>query len=803
MTIREKLKQGFLFMDGGMGSMLQSAGLEVGELPERWNLTHPDILTEIHKAYYRAGADVISTNTFGANALKFGESGDFSLSRVIEAGVSCALAAKAECETTDRPLYVALDVGPCGKLLKPFGTLDFEDAVNLFKKTIEIGAHAGVDLIIIETMNDSYETKAAVLAAKEACELPLFVSNVYDGDAKLMTGASPEAMTALLEGLRVDALGMNCSLGPEQMEGIFPRMAKAASLPLLIMPNAGLPKLEGNRTVYDVTPEDFARSMAHIARMGARILGGCCGTTPAHIEAMVQAIKSLAPLPLSKKHRTVISSCTHAVEFEQSPILIGERINPTGKSRLKAALRERDLSYILREATGQQESGAHVLDINVGLPGIDEAGMMEEVIAQVQGICDLPLQIDTALPSAMEKGLRVYNGKPLVNSVNGKKEVMDAIFPLVKKYGGTVIGLTLDEDGIPDSAEARIAIARRIIDRAAEYGIPQEDIIIDPLALTISADSTAALVTLDTIEALHAENIRTSLGLSNISFGLPHRDTVNSTFFALALERGLSAAIMNPYSKPMMNTYYAYRALHHLDENCAEYIAKSVEISAQSAAGISAPSPQAVTGTLEGTNALQNAICKGLREDTARLTKEALITKAPLEVINEEIIPALDIVGRGFEAKTLYLPQLLMSAEAAQAAFEEVRAAMPVGEGTKKYTIVIATVHGDIHDIGKNIVKTLLENYGFHVIDLGRDVPPQKVVDAALTYHARMAALSALMTTTLPAMEETIKLLRAAMPECKIAVGGAVLTQSYADQMGADFYGKDAMETVRYAESLL
>lgn len=801
MTIREKLTQGYLFMDGGMGSMLQAAGLPVGELPEKWNVTHPEAITGVHKAYYNAGSDVVTANTFGANALKFGDEGECSLEAVIKAGVNCAKNAKAECAELGRPLFVALDVGPCGKLLKPFGTLDFEDAVELFKKTIKIGADAGVDLIIIETMNDSYETKAAVLAAKETCDLPVFVSNVYDESAKLMTGASPEAMTALLEGLRVDAIGMNCSLGPDQMVAVSARMAKAASLPMLVMPNAGLPKLVDGKTTYDVTPDDFAASMAGIAATGARILGGCCGTTPAHIEAMVKAVKATELVPLTKKHRTVISSYAHALVFEDSTVLIGERINPTGKSKLKAALRDHDLSYILREATGQQESGAHLLDINVGLPGIDEAAMMAEVVGEVQGITDLPLQIDTALPEAMERGLRVYNGKPLVNSVNGKATVLDAILPLVKKYGGVVIGLTLDEGGIPTTAEGRLAIAHRIIDRAADYGIGIEDIIIDPLALTISADSSAALATLDTISALHAQGVKTSLGLSNVSFGLPNRDAINSTFFAIALERGLSAAIMNPYSKQMMNTYYAFRALHNLDANCADYIANSTDLSAIGLAASS--SSPAANSPLAGANELQSAICKGLREDTARLTRAVLTEKAPLEVINEEIIPALDIVGRGFEAKTIYLPQLLMSAEAAQAAFEEVKAAMPTGEGSKKYTIVIATVQGDIHDIGKNIVRTLLENYGFNVIDLGRDVPPETVVEAAEKHGARLVALSALMTTTLPAMEETIKQVRAKLPDCKIAVGGAVLTQSYADRMGADFYGKDAMETVRYAESLL
>lgn len=800
MTIREKLQSGFLFYDGGMGSMLQSAGLPAGELPERWNLSHPDVVSGIHKAYYEAGADIACTNTFGANALKFPAEGDYSLRAVIEGAIACAKTAREECAHLNRPLYVALDVGPCGKLLKPFGTLDFEDAVSLFKETIKIGVRAGVDLIAIETMNDSYETKAAVLAAKEVCDLPIFVTNVYDQSAKLMTGASPEAMVALLEGLSVDALGMNCSLGPKQMEEIFPRLANASSTPLVVVPNAGLPRLEGNRTVYDVTPDDFAESMVALAKAGARVLGGCCGTTPAHITKLRERVAKLSPIQPIEKHRTVISSGTHALTFDGDPRLIGERINPTGKSKLKAALRENNLSYILREAAGQQEAGAQALDINVGLPEINEPEMMAKVVTDVQAICDLPLQIDTTDPAAMERGLRLCNGIPLVNSVNGKAAVMDSIFPLVQKYGGVVIGLTLDENGIPASAEGRIDIAHRIIDTAASYGIGAHRIIIDPLALTVSADQSAALVTLETVRRLHAEGIHTSLGLSNVSFGLPNREAINAAFFALAMENGLSAAIMNPYSAAMMNTYHAFRALHGYDVGCMEFIEKSVAL------GSTAPTQaSALSKSEEGSlSALQSAICKGLRADTAIAAKALLESgTTPLALINNEIVPALDLVGKRFEAKTLFLPQLLMSAEAAQAAFEEVKTAMPAGESSGKYTIVIATVQGDIHDIGKNIVHTLLENYGYRLIDLGRDVPPQTVVDTALRENARIVALSALMTTTIPAMEETIKLLRREAPQCKIAVGGAVLTQEYADRMGADFYGKDAMETVRYAESLL
>lgn len=800
MTIREQLQNGFLFYDGGMGSMLQSAGLPAGELPEKWNLSHSETVIGIHKAYYEAGADIVCTNTFGANALKFPSEGEYSLRTVIETAVECAKIAREKCAYLNRPLYIALDVGPCGKLLKPYGSLDFEDAILLFKKTIEIGVAAGVDLIAIETMNDAYETKAAVLAAKELCDLPIFVTNVYDQSAKLLTGASPEAMVALLEGLSVDVLGMNCSLGPKQMEEIFPRLSSVASLPLAVVPNAGLPRIEDNCTVYDISPDEFADSMLKLAGMGARVLGGCCGTTPAHIAKMRQRLEKMTPVPLTPKHRSMISSGTHVLFFDEDPILIGERINPTGKSKLKAALREKNLAYILREATGQQDAGAQVLDINVGLPEINEPEMMGEVVTEVQGICDLPLQIDTSDPLAMERGLRLCNGIPLVNSVNGKAAVMESIFPLVQKYGGVVIGLTLDEDGIPSTVEGRLAIAHRIIETAADYGISAHRIIIDPLALTISADQHAARVTLETIRQLHSQGVRTSLGLSNVSFGLPNRDAINSTFFALALENGLSAAIMNPYSPAMMNTYHAFRALHGFDVGCMEFIEKSVSLDSST----TSVSNNAAVNDTPALSSLQSAICKGLRGDTAAATQAMLDSQiAPLTIINDEIVPALNLVGKRFEAKTLFLPQLLMSAEAAKTAFDLIKASMPNDSSSSKYTIVIATVKGDIHDIGKNIVKTLLENYGYRVIDLGRDVSPQTIVDTAIQENARIVALSALMTTTIPAMEETVKLLRETIPDCKIAVGGAVLTQTYADQMGADFYGKDAMETVRYAESLL
>ncbi len=789
MTVREVLQQKIVRLDGGMGTLLQAQGLQPGELPERWNVSHPDVITAIHQAYYEAGSQIVSANTFGANSLKFD---DEELDAIIKAAFDNARAAK-----TRDDQFVALDIGPTGKLLKPFGDLDFEDAVAVFAKTVTLGVKYGADLIFIETMNDSYETKAAVLAAKENSDLPVLVSNAYGADGKLMTGASPKAMVAMLEGLGVDALGANCSLGPRQLRDVAGELLAAASVPVILKPNAGLPKSVDGKTVFDVAPDEFAREVAMLVHEGVRVIGGCCGTTPEYIRALTAETAAALPLSIPKKTQTVVSSYTHTVTFGDEPILIGERINPTGKKRFKQALLENDMDYILKEGVAQQEKGVHILDVNVGLPDIDETEMLTRAVGELQAIIDLPLQIDTADPVAMEAALRRVNGKPLINSVNGKEESMRAIFPLVKKYGGTVIALTLDENGIPDTAEGRVAIARKILKTAAEYGIPKHEIVFDTLAMTISADTQSALVTLKALKTIREElGCHTSLGVSNVSFGLPARDAVNSTFFTLALENGLSAAIMNPYSAPMMQTYYTYRALKGLDENCAEYIA-----AAERFVVTATTAPTAVKTETESRSALQHAIAKGLQDEAAAITAELLKTAQPLEIVNTEIIPALDSVGKGFEKKTVYLPQLLMSAEAAKSAFEQIKAAMPTGQGNGP-AVVLATVKGDIHDIGKNIVKLLMENYGYTVIDLGRDVPPEAVVDAVNKHNAKLVGLSALMTTTVPAMEETIVLLRERVPACKVMVGGAVLTQEYADRIGADFYAKDAMEGVRYAEMI-
>jgi len=826
MNLREYMKDNFLFLDGGMGTLLQEAGLQPGELPERWNVTHADVIVKIQKDYYDAGSNIVLANTFGANSLKFD---DEELKQLIDAAFANARKAQ-ELSSGNQEKFIALDIGPIGKLLKPYGDYEFEDAVETYAKTVRLGAAAGADLIFIETMNDSYDTKAALLAAKENSDLPVFVSNAYGSDGKLMTGASPAAMVAMLEGMHADAIGANCSLGPDQLIGVMEEYLEYASVPVLIKPNAGLPRSENGKTVFDVYPPEFSASIKSLMEKGVRIAGGCCGTTPAYIKAVTEAVADITPVPVTDKGLSLVSSYTHVVEFGKSPILIGERINPTGKKRFQQALRENDIDYILNEGLKQADAGVQVLDVNVGLPEIDEPDMLERVAKELQAVTDLPLQLDTSDPVAMEAGLRCYNGKAMVNSVNGKEEVMEAVFPLVAKYGGFVVALTLDEGGIPDTAEQRVAIAKKILAKAAEYGIAKKDIIFDPLAMTISADTTAALATMQAVHDIRfGLGVNTSLGISNVSFGLPQRMLITSTFFALCLEQGLSAAIMNPYSMEMMSVYYTFRALHNLDANCSDFITYAQGLPKMVPAGSEAAASGAGTGNAgaagaggaaTGTGAansgaaggngagnvspLQNAIIRGLKEQAANITKTLLETMEPLEIVQQDVIPALDIVGKDFEAKKVYLPQLLMAAEASKEAFEEIKAKMAKSGngGPTRCSFVIATVHGDIHDIGKNIVKLILENYGFDVHDLGKDVPEQDIVDKVVELHAPLVGLSALMTTTVPAMENTIKLLREQAPWAKVTVGGAVLTQEYADKIGADSYCKDAMETVRYAEEI-
>lgn len=780
MNVIEKIKNGITYCDGGAGTLLQSWGLKAGEHPETWNITNPDKIIEMHRQYIDAGAQIITACTFGANRLKFD-----NLKEIVTAAINNA---KTACD--GKEAYVALDIGPTGKMLEPLGDLKFEDAVSIFAETVRIGAEAGADLVLIETMNDSYEAKAAVLAAKENCDLPVFITCVYDESKKLMTGADPAAMLAMLEGLGADAIGINCSLGPKQMLEIVPEFVKYSSVPIIVNPNAGLPRSENGKTVFDIDANEFSDIMCDIAKAGATIIGGCCGTTPEHIKKTVEKTKNLPFKLPDKKNFTVISSYTHAVEIGNAPVIIGERINPTGKKRFKEALRQKDINYILGEGLAQNKKGVSVLDVNVGLPEIDETEMMVSVVKALQSVIDLPLQIDTVDSVAMEQAMRIYNGKALINSVSGKEESMKAVFPLIKKYGGVVIAVTLDENGIPETAEGRVEIAKKIIDRAKEYGIDEKDIIVDPLAMAVSSDTNSANVTLEAVKTLHNMSIKTSLGVSNISFGLPSRPDVNAIFYTMAMQNGLDCAIINPFSVEMMKAWHCFMALTGKDENCTDYIEFADTLS-----------PAQIASAPKNETSLDGCIISGLKEQAGAAAAELLKTVSPMEIIDTMIIPALNTVGKGFEEKKVYLPQLLMSAQAAKEAFEAIKAAIPAGE-RKKGKIVIATVKGDIHDIGKNIVKVLLENYGYEVLDLGKDVAPKKIVDTVKEENVSLVGLSALMTTTVPAMEETIRLLRKEAPDCRVMVGGAVMTEEYAEMIGADSYGTDAMASVRYAEKV-
>lgn len=863
-NIMDRIGREWLFFDGGTGSILQEKGLQPGELPETWNLLHPECILDLHRGYLEVGADIYNTNTFGANRLKFPE----NLDEIVTAAVKLAKEARTQAGR-DEDAYVALDIGPTGKLLAPMGDLSFDDAVDIFGEVVRIGAREGADLVLIETMNDSYEAKAAVLAAKENCDLPVFITCVFDGSGKMLTGGTPESVVAMLEGLGVDALGVNCSLGPAQMIPIVERLVKAAHVPVLVNPNAGLPKSVDGKTVYDVGPEEFAGYMKQIAALGAAAVGGCCGTTPDYIRAEIAAVRPLPLLPPQGRAQTVIASFSRTVEIGRAarPVIIGERINPTGKKRFKQALVDHDIDYIVDQGLQQEDAGADVLDVNVGTPEIDEVALLDEVVCRLQSVLALPLQIDTSNPEAMERALRHYNGKALINSVNGKQEVMAEVFPLVKKYGGVVVALALDEGGIPDNADDRIRIAEKIYATAAEYGIRREDIVIDGLCMTVSSDPRSALVTLETIRRIRDELGGSSiLGVSNISFGLPARELINAYFFEMALQNGLSCAIINPNNQAMMQAYRAFCALTNQDENFQSFISAyagykspdkqvsdaltAYKTRVLNALGVSAGDLQATgrplggsdsnagfgpgtaglssgnvssaganagssgsgraagaddgrgPGALAGKSRLVEAIERGMAKPAADATREALLTRNALDIINEDLVPALDVVGQGFEKGTVFLPQLLMAAEAAKAAFAVVKESMAGSAQDSKGRVILATVKGDIHDIGKNIVKILLENYGYDVIDLGKDVPPETIVETALRENIRLVGLSALMTTTVVNMEETIRQLHQQKPDCRIVVGGAVMTQDYADKIGADCYGRDAMTTVRYADEL-
>ncbi|WP_270541134.1 homocysteine S-methyltransferase family protein [Coprococcus sp. AF102-57] len=801
MNIRERLGKELLFLDGGMGTLLQAEGLAPGELPETWNIEHPEKVEAIHRRYYEAGSDVVLANTFGANVCKFHDD-RYTVEEVIRAGIANA---KRAGEQIGKETYVALDMGPTGKLLKPMGDLDFDDAYEAFAEAVRYGEKYGADLIHIETMSDTYEVKAAILAAKENSSLPVFVTMIFDERGKLLTGGDVLSVVAMLEGLRVDALGLNCGLGPKQMLPILNDLRRYTSLPIIVKPNAGLPKQKNGETYYDVEPDEFARIMQEVVKEGACVIGGCCGTTPEHIKKLVEECKDLPLREIEKKHDTIVSSYGQAVILDDMPRIIGERINPTGKKKFKEALKNEDMDYILKEAITQQDKGAHILDVNVGLPDIDEVAMMEKVVKELQSVTSLPLQIDTVDGKAMERAMRIYNGKPMINSVNGKQVSMDEVFPLVRKYGGVVVGLTIDEEGIPKDAEGRVRVAGKIINEAAKYGIDKKDIVIDVLTMTISSEKDGAKVTLEALKRVREEfGVRTVLGVSNISFGLPRRPIVNSYFYAMAMQNGLTAGIINPSSEDMMKAYRSYNALMGFDENCTNYIStyagttETVTVQASQAAAAAGNAPKAAG--VEMT--LKYAIERGLKEEAHHITRDLIGTREPLDIIQEELIPALNVVGEGFEKGTVFLPQLLMSADAAKIAFAVIKDVLASSgqEEEKKEKIILATVKGDIHDIGKNIVKVLLENYGFDVIDLGKDVPPEAIVEKAVEENVTLVGLSALMTTTVVSMEETIKLLREKKPDCKVMVGGAVLNQDYADMIGADFYGKDAMQSVHYAQ---
>ena len=782
-ALRDLLGRELLFFDGATGTMLQSLGLKPGELPELWNFTHPELVEQVHKAYYDAGSNFVKTNTFGANRLKFAGT-DINQRDVITAAVNIA---KRAAGGRDKK-FVALNIGPTGRLLQPYGDLPFEEAVDIFGEMCRYGAEAGADCVLIETMSDTYEAKAAILACKENCDLPIFITFTFDQSGKLLTGGDVAAAALMAEGLGVDAVGFNCGLGPKQVEPLLPQMLKFTNLPVITNPNAGLPVERDGKTCFEVGPEEFAGLMRDLVAQGVSIAGGCCGTTPEHIAWEIEKCKDLPAGGCRDNNLTAVASYGHAVVIGDDPVIIGERINPTGKKRLKEALLGGDFDYVCRLGLEQISAGAHILDVNVGTPGIDEPGVLAKAVPALQAITDVPLQVDTSNYEAMERALRLYNGKPMLNSVSGKEESLAKVLPLAKKYGAVVVALALDDNGIPATAAGRIAVAEKIIARAAEYGIASRNIVVDPLALTISTGAENAAAACDVIRAMKARGLHTVMGVSNISFGLPGRDAVNSTFFALALQAGLSCGIINPQSKPMLDAYYGFRALAGYDEGFKNYVARYAD----------APKNVATAVSEMG---LYDAIVKGLTGESRKAAAAALQQEAPLDVINKYMIPALDYVGNGFEKKTLFLPQLLMSADAAKAAFEVIRESVGSGDTKAGETVIIATVHGDIHDIGKNIVKVLLENYGYKVLDLGKDVPVETVVAAARETQARVVGLSALMTTTVGAMEETIQELHKSC-DCKVVVGGAVLTADYAEQIGAEHYAPSAVSAVTYVNEV-
>lgn len=784
MKLKELCSNRFLLFDGAMGTMLQRSGLKIGQVPESFNMKYPEVVLDIHRQYIDAGADIITTNTFGANRLKL-KNTPYTVEEVINAGVGIAKKAAAG-------RLVALDIGPTGQMMEPIGTLSFDDAYDIFSQQVKAGASAGADIILIETISDLYEAKAAVLAARENSDLPIICTMTFSKDGRTLTGTDALTMVQVLEGLGVDGLGLNCSLGPKELQPIVEEVLRYASVPVIVQPNAGLPNMKNGEAFYDLSPDDFAMEIKAMALKGAQVFGGCCGTNPEYIRKIYESLAGLKPKKPEPKNITCACSSTKTVVLGEGVKIIGERINPTGKKRLKEALKTHNLDYILSEAIIQKETGADILDVNVGLPGIDEREMMLRVIKELQSIIDLPLQIDSASIDVLEAAVRQYNGKPIINSVNGKASSMESIFPIAKNYGACVIGLTLDDDGIPKTAQKRFEIAKRIIETAKTYGIPEQNILIDCLVLTASAEQQAVLEALKAIPLIKKEyNVKTVLGVSNVSFGLPERNIINSTYLAMALAYGLDAPIIDPTQQPIMNTIRAFRVLAHQDNGCTDYI--------QYYRG-ALPSEECKTKKVDKD--LKEIIISGIKEAASVKTSELLQSLGPMEIVDSYLIPALDDVGLRYEKGEIFLPQLIRSAETVKEAFRVIKDRMLNEDGNRisKGKILLATVEGDIHDIGKNIVKILLENYGFEVIDLGKDVPADEIVATVQKENIGLVGLSSLMTTTLCNMEKTIKALKKTNPSVQVMVGGAVLTREYAEKMGADFYGKDANEAVSIAK---
>lgn len=820
---RELLRErDYIIFDGAMGTMLQAAGMKIGEIPESLNITAPELLVSIHEKYLKAGADVIYANTFGANRYKL-DGCENSLKEIITAGINNA---KKACENVKPEAMVALDAGPIGQLLEPSGTLSFEEAYDIYAEIVKVGSEAGADLVVFETMTDLLEAKAAVLAAKENSELPVVCTMTFEQNMRTFTGCQVSAMALTLEGLGVDAIGVNCSLGPKELEPVIAELSCWTRLPIVVKPNAGLPDPKTN--TYDLTAEAFTEFMKELRKYGIKVFGGCCGTNPEFIRQLSEMLAQCgnpqgASGAVKKDIPAAVCSALRTVAVNE-PRIIGERINPTGKKRFKEALLNGDIEYILNQALEQVRAGADILDVNVGLPGIDEKEMMITAVKAVQSVADVPLQIDSTIPEVLEAALRVYNGKPIVNSVNGEEDSLESVLPLVKKYGAAVVGLTLDANGIPKKAEERFAIAKKILNRALSYGISRENVYIDCLTLTASAEQEGVAETLEAVRRVKTElGLKTVLGVSNISFGLPNRKLVNHIFLTMALQNGLDLPIINPNIEEMTGAVRAYKLLAGIDKNSVDFIraygnmpqlVPPAAVKTAGAAGDAAVvgvsgangAAGAAYGTESGKAALYDAVISGLKSEGTTITEKLLETTDSMEIINEVLIPALDRVGDEFEKGIMFLPQLIMSASVAQNSFEAIRkhmtktsTAAPVSKGR----IVIATVKGDVHDIGKNIVKVLLENYGYEVVDLGKDVPYQAVVDAVKKYDAKLVGLSALMTTTLVSMKETIELIHSNGLDCKIMVGGAVLTPEYAKEIKADYYAKDAKESVDIAKRVL